>query len=129
MKESWNPNRLVFFQLSAKFEQLFQSISQIEADFSLLDMHSLTDMVDHIQLIIKTLQVFEKEVDQMKKEIAALDGDETVLRDNVLVIEDKLAQLTTRSEKALKIVEVRNCSILFIFIVVTLFLFPQLGCH
>lgn len=111
MKESWNPNRIVFFQLSAKFEQLFQSISQIEADFSLLDMHSLTDMVDHIQLIIKTLQVFEKEVDQMKKEIAALDGDETVLRDNVLVIEDKLAQLTTRSEKALKIVEVRNCSI------------------
>lgn len=99
-------NAFSFFQLSAKFEQLFQSISQIETDFSLLDMHSLTDMVDHIQLIIKTLCVFEKEVAQMKTETAALD--EPALSDNVRVIEDKLAHLTTRSEKALKIVEVRK---------------------
>lgn len=42
----------------------------------------------------------------MKKETAALD--EPALTDNVRVIEDKLAQLTTRSEKALKIVEVRK---------------------
>lgn len=94
------------FQLTAKFEQLFQSISQIETDISLLDMHSLTDMVDHIQLIIKTLQVFEKEVDQMKRETDALEADEPELRQNLAMLEQKLALLTTRSEKALKIVEV-----------------------
>lgn len=93
-------------QLSAHFEQLFQSISQIEADFSLLDMHSLTDMVDHIQLIIKTLQVFETEMVQLKREIAALEDPEPALEDNARLVEDKLAKLTTRSEKALKIVMV-----------------------
>lgn len=72
----------------------------------MLDMHSLTDMVDHIQLIIKTLQVFEKEVDHMKQETDALEADEPELRQNLGMIEQKLALLTTRSEKALKIVEV-----------------------
>lgn len=98
--------RLFHFQLSAKFEEIFQSISQIEADLSLLDMHSLTDMVDHIQLIIKTLQVFEKEVDLLKRDMAALDVDEPALRENLRLIEDKLGILTTRSAKALKIVQV-----------------------
>lgn len=101
-----NTNSILIFQLSAKFDQLFQSIAQIEADISLLDMHSLTDMVDHIQLIIRTLQILENEIDQIKKEVATIEADEPELRHNIQMIEDKLAQLTIRSEKALKIVQV-----------------------
>lgn len=69
-------------------------------------MHSLTDMVDHIQLIIRTLQILENEIDQIKKEVATIEADEPELRHNIQMIEDKLAQLTIRSEKALKIVQV-----------------------
>lgn len=116
------------FQLSAKFEEIFQSISQIEADLSLLDMHSLTDMVDHIQLIIKTLQVFEKEVDQLKREMTAMDIDEPTLRENIRVIEDKLSILTTRSAKALKIVQVwGQSSKLQLMVAINMLCFP--GCH
>lgn len=69
-------------------------------------MRSLTDMVDHIQLIIKTLQVFDNEVDQLKKDANAIDATDSSLQENIRLINDRLTKLTTRSEKALKIVEV-----------------------
>lgn len=99
-------NECINFQLSSKYEQLFQSISKIEADISVLDMHSLTDMVDHIQLILKTLIVFDKETAQLKKDVQVIEGNEPELLKKVELIENKLMQLTGRSEKALRIVEV-----------------------
>lgn len=73
-------------------------------------MHSLTDMLDHIRVIIKTLQIFETEVHTLKKDTDKIceDAGEPELSYNIRLIEDKLSQLTTRSGKALKIVEVRN---------------------
>lgn len=72
----------------------------------MLDMHSLTDMVDHIQLILKTLQVFNYEVVQLKQHIHPMDSDQLELLSSVRLLEDKLAEVTTRSDKALKLVKV-----------------------
>lgn len=103
-----------------RFGNLFQSISQIGADVAVLDMHSLTDMVDHIQLITKTLQVFDGEIAQLKQDIKPLEQDDPELKANVYLLEDKLSQLTNRSEEALKMVEVRYNINLFVFILMNL---------
>lgn len=92
--------------MRVQFENLFRSISNVEADVSLLDMHSLTDMVDHIRVIIKTLQVYEVDAARLKATASRLDDADPEITANVREIEDKLADLTSRSAKALKIVEV-----------------------
>lgn len=89
----------------------------------MLDMHSLTDMVDHIQLIIKTLQVFDIEIVDLKQNIKFMAESDPELNDSVRILEDKLNKLTDRSEHALRMVNVR-----YYFIHIRVNLFPARKC-